>query len=75
MIGRLHAEKEVGLVSQLRHFRARLGIGTGRAKLPEFQVAIAPMRYVPTYLFAGWGEAKIVASPPRALPPKRQAAV
>jgi hypothetical protein len=62
-------------VSQLRHIRARLGTGTGRAKLPEVQVAIAPLGYLPTYPVAGWGEAKIVASPPRAFPSKRQAVV
>jgi hypothetical protein len=62
-------------VSQLRHIMARLGTGTGHAKLPEFQVAIAPMGYVPTYPVAGWGEANFVGSQPRAFPSKRQAVV
>jgi hypothetical protein len=60
-------------VSQVRRFRAKLGTGTGRDKLPEFRIAIARLWCV-MYPVASCGETKIVASPPRAFPPRWQAA-
>jgi hypothetical protein len=60
-------------VSQVKRIRAKLGAGTGRAKLPEFRFVIARLWCV-MYPVASCGETKIVASPPRTFPPKWQAA-
>jgi hypothetical protein len=61
-------------LGQLRHVRAKKGMGTGRASLPKIQLAIGSMRGVNTYQIDGCGETEIVDSLPPDFPADLEAA-